>query len=60
MKIPVVSKAQEDAAAHFGWMTFFAGLELTGSSSQTQEALGWRPTQVGLIEDLDHMNDSGQ
>jgi nucleoside-diphosphate-sugar epimerase len=53
MKVPVVSKSPEEAAAHFGWLGMFVGLDLTGSSVQTQQRLGWRPTGPGLINDLD-------
>jgi nucleoside-diphosphate-sugar epimerase len=53
MKVPVVSKSPEEAAAHFGWLGMFVGLDLTGSSAQTQRMLGWRPTGPGLINDLE-------
>jgi nucleoside-diphosphate-sugar epimerase len=53
LKVPVVSKSPEEAAAHFGWLGMFVGRDLIGSSMQTQERLGWRPTGPGLITDLD-------
>ncbi len=54
-KIPVVSKYPEEAAAHFGWMSFFAGVDLVASSTLTQQRLGWRPTQTtGMIADIDN------
>ena len=53
LKVPVVSKSPEEAAAHFGWLGMFVGRDLTGSSVQTQRRLGWRPTGPGLIADLD-------
>jgi len=53
LKVRVVSKSPEEAAAHFGWLAMFAGGDLTGSSAQTQRRLGWRPTGPGLITDLD-------
>ena len=57
LKIPVVSMSPEEAAGHFGWMAFFAGMDMPASSALTQQRLGWRPTQkAGMIEDLDHMN----
>ncbi len=56
LKVPVVSKSPEDAAAHFGWLAMFAGRDLTGSSVQTQRRLGWRPSGPGLITDLDKMH----
>jgi len=56
LKVPVVSKSPEEAAAHFGWLGMFVGLDLCASSVQTQERLGWRPTGPGLIADLDGVN----
>jgi nucleoside-diphosphate-sugar epimerase len=53
LKVPVVSKSPEDAAAHFGWLAMFVGRDLTGSSVQTRRRMGWRPTGHGLIADLD-------
>jgi nucleoside-diphosphate-sugar epimerase len=55
LKMPVVSISQEESAAHFGFFSFFAGLDLAASSALTQKRLGWRPTGVGMIADLDHM-----
>jgi nucleoside-diphosphate-sugar epimerase len=57
LKIPVVSMSPEEAADHFGWLAFFAGIDMPASSALTRQRLGWRPTQkAGMIEDLDHMN----
>jgi nucleoside-diphosphate-sugar epimerase len=55
LKVPVVSKSPEEAAAHFGWLAVFAGRDLMGSSVQTQARLGWRPTGPGLLADLEQM-----
>jgi nucleoside-diphosphate-sugar epimerase len=54
LNVPVVAKAPEEAAQHFGFLGAFAGLDMPASSAQTQERLGWRPTGPGLISDLDH------
>jgi nucleoside-diphosphate-sugar epimerase len=57
LKIPVVSLSPEEAAAHFGWLGIFSGMDNTASSTLTQRRLGWNPTrQPGLIDDLDHAN----
>lgn len=56
LKLPVVSKSPQEAAAHFGGLAVFAGRDLTGSSVQTQRRLGWHPTGPGLIADLDGAN----
>lgn len=55
LKVPVVSLSQEEAAGHFGFLARFAGMDLTGSSAQTQQRLGWHPTGPGLISDLEQM-----
>jgi nucleoside-diphosphate-sugar epimerase len=53
LEIPVVSIAPEDAAGHFTWMADFLAYDAPASSAFTRQLLGWEPTQVGLIEDLD-------
>jgi nucleoside-diphosphate-sugar epimerase len=53
LKIPVVSLSAEAAAAHFGWLAPFAGLDLPASSAQTQKRLGWHPTGPGMMADLE-------
>jgi hypothetical protein len=55
LKVPVVGMAPKEAAAHFGWLAMFAGIDLQASSAQTQERLGWHPTGPGLIADLEQM-----
>jgi nucleoside-diphosphate-sugar epimerase len=51
--VPVVSISTEDAPGHFTWLAAFLGLDSPASSAQTQELLGWQPTQPGLIADLE-------
>jgi nucleoside-diphosphate-sugar epimerase len=53
LKVPVVSLSAEEAEKHFGWFARFTGMDLSGSSVQTQQRLGWRPTGPGLIADLE-------
>jgi nucleoside-diphosphate-sugar epimerase len=54
LNLPVVAKSREEAAGHFGWMAGFVGMDCPASSAWTQAQLGWRPTQPGLLADLDH------
>jgi nucleoside-diphosphate-sugar epimerase len=54
LNVPVVAKSPEEAADHFGFLAFFVGVDAPTSSARTQEWLGWRPTQTGLIPDLEH------
>jgi len=51
--VPVVSKSREEAADHFGWFALFAGIDAPASSTWTRAQLGWQPTRIALIPDLD-------
>lgn len=53
LNLPVVSVSQEKAGDHFGWIGRFFGVDGPASSALTQQRLGWRPAQPGLIADLD-------
>ena len=53
LNVPVVAKSAEEAMAHFGWLGRIFGADWQASSTKTQAELGWRPTQPGLIADLD-------
>jgi nucleoside-diphosphate-sugar epimerase len=56
LKVPLRTIAPQEAAAHFGpFFSFFAGLDLPTSSAWTQQRLGWRPSGVRMISDLDHV-----
>jgi nucleoside-diphosphate-sugar epimerase len=57
LKLPTVSLSAEQAREHFGWLGFFLGLDLPASSELTQQRLGWRPTETGRMDDLDHARD---
>jgi len=52
LNLPVKRITPEDAGSHFGWFAHFAAMDVLTSSKRTQEALGWRPTHSGLIEDI--------
>jgi len=53
LNLPVVSKSPEEAAAHFGWMARFVGLDMPATSALTQQQLGWQPTHPTLLADLE-------
>jgi nucleoside-diphosphate-sugar epimerase len=55
LKVPVVSIAPDEAAAHFGWLSAFVDRDVPASSKQTQKRLGWQPTGPGLIADLEQL-----
>jgi len=52
LNVPVFSKSPEAAADHFGWIARFFGIDGPASSALTQQQLGWRPVQPGIIADL--------
>jgi len=53
LNVPVVSKTLEEAADHFAWLALFTGRDAPASSAKTRERLGWRPTQPGIMSDLE-------
>jgi nucleoside-diphosphate-sugar epimerase len=53
LNVPVKSITAEEAPGHFGNFALFAQFNVPASSARTQERFGWRPTEAGLIADLD-------
>jgi nucleoside-diphosphate-sugar epimerase len=53
LDLPVVAISPEDAGEHFGFLAAFIGADVPASSELTRELLAWRPTQPGLIDDID-------
>jgi hypothetical protein len=53
LNVPVVGKSHEEATAHFGWFTLFAGMDASASSERTRALPGWAPKQPGIISDID-------
>jgi nucleoside-diphosphate-sugar epimerase len=53
LKVPVVSVAPKEAANHFAWFADIPAMDVPASSQKTQELLGWKPKQPGLIADVD-------
>ena len=52
LKLPVVSIAPQEAAAHFGWLSAFVGRDAPASSELTRKRLQWRPNDRGVLADL--------
>jgi nucleoside-diphosphate-sugar epimerase len=53
LDLPTASVAPQDAPEHFAWLAPLIGADSPASSAVTRELLGWQPTHVGLLEDLD-------
>jgi nucleoside-diphosphate-sugar epimerase len=54
LSIPVTSVSPAKAAEHFGFLGYFFGADMPASGKLTEDRLGWKPKQPGLIADLDH------
>jgi nucleoside-diphosphate-sugar epimerase len=52
LKLPVKSISPEQIPEHFGMMARFAGMDSAVSSALTQQWLGWKPVEIGLIADI--------
>jgi nucleoside-diphosphate-sugar epimerase len=51
--LPVAAVPAGEVQDHYGWIGGFFGMDLSATSTQTRELLGWTPTGPTLIEDLD-------
>ena len=54
LNVPVVAKSAAEAGDHFGFLGGLLSIDIPASGALTQQRLGWRPTQPGLIADLDN------
>ena len=52
-ELPATAIAPEEAAARFGFIGQFVGLDMPASSEITRELLGWEPTGPTLLEDIE-------
>jgi nucleoside-diphosphate-sugar epimerase len=50
--VPAQSIPTAQAAAHFGWIGGFFGMDSPASNTLTRELTGWTPTHPGLLDDL--------
>lgn len=53
LNVPLVTKSPEEAAKLFSWLAPLLAVDNPVSSKLTQQGLGWRPVQPGLLADLD-------
>jgi nucleoside-diphosphate-sugar epimerase len=50
--LPTRGMSADEAAGHFGFFALPASNDMPASSAVTQQSLGWRPTQPGLLDGL--------
>lgn len=53
LSLPVEGKSSEEAMGALGFFAFVLGMDNPTSSEKTQKELGWKPTGLGLLEDLE-------
>ena len=53
LDVPTVSIDPAAANEHFGWLGAFFALDMPATSALTRETMGWEPTHLGLIADLE-------
>ncbi len=54
LHLPAVSVTAEEAGAALGFIGHVLAADAATSSAKTRAALGWTPTHVGLLDDLEH------
>lgn len=54
LNVPAVSKTPEEATQLLGFIGHVLSLGGHTRSAQTRERLGWKPTEPGLVHDLEH------
>ncbi|MBR7835363.1 SDR family oxidoreductase [Actinospica durhamensis] len=59
LDLPVESVSAEDAVEHFGFLGRLLGLDLPATSEITRAALGWAPSEPGLLADLEDAEFAG-
>jgi hypothetical protein len=56
LKIPTASVPDAKSARHLRFLADFIALDNPSSSEWTRQALGWKPDQVRLLADLEHLS----
>ena len=52
LNLPVKSVSGDELAKHFEWMSNFITMESIATNFKTQEQLGWKPSHISLLEDM--------
>lgn len=52
VNLPVKSVTPGEAGGYFGWLGMMASADCPASSALTQQRLGWKPKEIGLIADI--------
>jgi nucleoside-diphosphate-sugar epimerase len=52
LRLPVRTLSQAEAGPHFGFLAMLVGVDASATCAITQETMGWRPTEPGLLDGL--------
>lgn len=52
LNIPLMSLSGEEIEKHFEWMSRFIAFDSPATNFKTKEQLGWNPTHIGLLDDM--------
>jgi nucleoside-diphosphate-sugar epimerase len=50
--LPTKSITQEEAQAHFGFISYLLATDCPTSSALTQERTGWKPTRPSMLDEM--------
>lgn len=53
LQLPVEGKSMDEVMGSIGFLAYMVGSDNPTSSEKTQKELGWKPNQIGLLEDLE-------
>lgn len=53
LNLPVKSVSGDELKEHFEWISHFITMDCPATNFKTQEMLGWKPTHIGLLEDME-------
>jgi nucleoside-diphosphate-sugar epimerase len=52
LNLPIKSFSGEELKKHFEWMSHFITMDCPATNFKTQEMLDWKPTHIGLLDDM--------
>ncbi|MDR3025021.1 SDR family oxidoreductase [Chryseobacterium sp.] len=53
LNLPVRSLSGDVLTVHFDWMSLFITFDARANGTKTEELLGWKPTHIGLLQDME-------
>ncbi|MGI8563069.1 MAG: nucleoside-diphosphate sugar epimerase [Candidatus Dormibacter sp.] len=54
LALPVTAATPQQVTKRFSFLASFVGVDNPTSSALTTERLGWKPTEISLLDDIEH------